>query len=207
MTTDTTAPITEPAASTGRGADGSTPGVAWLLLVCGLVGAGASAMLILEKLTLLADPQAQLSCDINPIVACGSVIMTEQASLFGDVPNPVLGLAGFAAVATTGAAMLAGARLRSWYWLGLLAGVLGGVVMVHWLIYDSLYVIGALCPYCMVVWVVTMLVLVAVLTRFAKTGVLPRAVATYAPAVLVAWLGGVALLILVRWWDFWSLYL
>ena len=30
-----------------------------------------------------------------------------------------------------------------------------GVVFVHWLIFQSLYVIGALCPYCMVVWAVT----------------------------------------------------
>jgi len=29
---------------------------------------------------------------------------------------------------------------------------------VHWLIFQSLYRIGALCPYCMVVWVVTITV-------------------------------------------------
>ena len=26
---------------------------------------------------------------------------------------------------------------------------------MHWLIFQSLYVIGALCPYCMAVWAVT----------------------------------------------------
>jgi hypothetical protein len=29
------------------------------------------------------------------------------------------------------------------------------VVFVHWLIFQSAFVIGALCPYCMVVWAVT----------------------------------------------------
>lgn len=31
---------------------------------------------------------------------------------------------------------------------------------MHWLIFQSLYRIGALCPYCMVVWAVTLCLLV-----------------------------------------------
>ena len=33
-------------------------------------------------------------------------------------------------------------------------------MFVHWLIFQSLYRIGALCPYCMVVWAVTISLLV-----------------------------------------------
>ncbi len=70
-------------------------------------------------------------------------------------PNPLLGIASFAVVTTLGVVLLTGAVLPRWVWLGLQAGVTFGVVFVHWLIYQSLYVIGALCPYCMVVWAVT----------------------------------------------------
>ena len=52
--------------------------------------------------------------------------------------------------------------LPRWYWVGLAVGTLLGAVFVHWLIFQSLYRIGALCPYCMVVWAVTIPLLVVV---------------------------------------------
>ena len=87
---------------------------------------------------------------------------TSQAEAFG-FANPLIGRATFPVVAATGAALLARARLPRWWWLGLQAGVLFGVGFVHWLFFQSLYRIGAHCPYCMVVWVV-MIVLFAYLT-------------------------------------------
>jgi uncharacterized membrane protein len=63
-------------------------------------------------------------------------------------------VAGLAIVTTVGVVLLTGAGLPHWFWLGLQAGVTFGVVFVHWLIYQSLYVIGALCPYCMAAWAV-----------------------------------------------------
>ncbi len=40
-------------------------------------------------------------------------------------------------------------------WRGLAAGTAVGAGFVHWLVHQSLYDIGALCPYCLVVWAVT----------------------------------------------------
>lgn len=109
---------------------------------------------MVEKVHLLQNPQQALGCDINPIVACGSVINTDQASAFG-FPNPIIGLVGFAVVITVGMAMLAGAQFKRWFWQGLQVGTLFGVLFVHWLFVQSVYNINALCPYCMVVWSVT----------------------------------------------------
>ncbi len=53
-------------------------------------------------------------------------------------------------------------RCRAGTGSGLAAGTLLGTVFVHWLIFQSLYRIGALCPYCMVVWAVTIPLLVVV---------------------------------------------
>src|SRR3546814_12772147 len=78
---------------------------------------------------------------------------TEQAEVFG-FPNPIIGVAGFAIVTTVGVALVAGARLQRWFWWGLQAGTTFGVVFIHWLMFQSLYRIDALCPYCMVVWAV-----------------------------------------------------
>lgn len=77
-------------------------------------------------------------------------------------------------------------------------------VFVHWLIFLSLYPHRALCPNCMVVWVVTVTALVAVLTRWYRTGALPRWVGTYASTPVVAWILATTALIAVRFWDYWA---
>ncbi|MBM4569093.1 Vitamin K epoxide reductase [Rhodococcus hoagii] len=126
----------------------------WLLSIAGLIGLVAAFILTMEKFALAANPNHVPSCSLNPVLNCGSVMSTPQAVVFG-FPNSLLGIAGFSMIAATGVGMVAGARYARWYWLGLQVGLTAAVVFVHWLIYQSLYVIGALCPYCIVVWAVT----------------------------------------------------
>lgn len=123
----------------------------WLYVIGGFICLFAAFILTMEKMALLKDASYQPSCNLNPVLSCGSIIRTPQASAFG-FPNPFIGLAGFAVVITTGMAMLAGAKFKRWYWRGMQLGVLFGIVFVHWLIFESLYDIGALCMFCMVVW-------------------------------------------------------
>ena len=73
--------------------------LAWLLSVGGLVGLLASFILSVEKIEILKDPGFQPSCNINPILSCGSVMITPQAEAFG-FPNPLLGVLGFSAEVT-----------------------------------------------------------------------------------------------------------
>jgi hypothetical protein len=80
--------------------------------------------------------------------------MSDQASAFG-FPNPILGLVGFSVVLTVGMALLAGAQFKRWFWRGLQLGTIFGIAFCGWLFYQSLYSIGALCIYCMVVWSIT----------------------------------------------------
>jgi uncharacterized membrane protein len=137
---------------------------------------------------------------------------TEQADVFG-FPNPILGVAGFAAVLTVGMALLAGATFRRWFWAGLQTGVTLGVVFVHWMIFESLYRIGALCPYCMVGWAVTIPLFWYVTLHNLRAGNLPvparlrrpvDAIAGYHGAVLTGWFLVIAALILEQFWTYWS---
>ena len=127
---------------------------------------------------------------------------TAQAEVFG-FPNPILGVAGFAVLTTVALTVLTRVELPSWYWVGLTVGTGLGTVFVHWLIFQSLYRIGALCPYCMVVWVVTVAAFVAVLAWWSRAGALPRWVGNYAGTIVVAWALVVATLIAIRFWDYW----
>lgn len=184
----------------------------WLLLIGGAIGFVAAFVLTIEKITLIADPAYRPSCSINPVLSCGSVMVTPQATAFG-FPNSLLGIGGFAVVATTGAALLAEARLRSWYWAGLQFGVVFGAGFVHWLIVQSIYRIGALCPYCMVVWAVTVPIFWYVTLRNLDAvgerlpGPLRRATTALTgvhAVVLTGWFLVVLTLILQRFWDFWT---
>lgn len=186
--------------------------LAWLLVVAGLVGFAAAFTLLVEKIALLEDPSYVPSCSINPILSCGSIMRTEQAEAFG-FPNPIIGVAGFAVVTTTGMAVLAGAALRRWFWLGLQAGTTFGAGFIHWLIFQSLYRIDALCPYCMVVWVVAIALFWYTTLHNVRAGHLrlpgparpvARLAGEYHGVVLTAWYLAIAALIANRFWDYWS---
>lgn len=182
---------------------------AWSVLVAGVIGLVASVTLTLEKIDILLDPAYVPSCNINPILSCGSVMITPQASLLG-FPNPLLGLVAFTVVVVTGLLAVTKVVLPQWYWIGLTAGLVVGAVFVHWLIFQSLYRIGALCPYCMVVWVVTIALLVVVASiayrpalgdRRSGPG---RLLFQWRWSIVALWFTAVFLLIMVRFWDYWS---
>lgn len=127
----------------------------WVLLIGGLIGLAAASVLTFEKLRMMSDPAYAPSCDFSTVVNCGSVMSSPQSAVFG-FPNSFLGIGGFAIVVLVAVALLARVTFDGWFWAGLQVGVTAGAVFVHWLIAQSLYEIGALCPYCMVVWTVTM---------------------------------------------------
>ncbi|MFY0407139.1 vitamin K epoxide reductase family protein [Solicola sp. PLA-1-18] len=122
-----------------------------LLVVLGGVALAAASVLTYDKFKITENPQAALSCDFNPFVSCGGVMTQPQAEVFG-FPNSFMGMIGFAVVVTIGMVLLGGSRLAGWVWGGLQVGVVLGMAFIVWLMTQSIFAIGALCPYCMVVW-------------------------------------------------------
>lgn len=180
------------------------------LVVGGLIGLLAAATLLVEKVALLEDPDRILTCDINPIISCGSVMTTDQAEAFG-FPNPLIGIVGFTVVATLGIVLLAGAHLPRWVLRGLGLGTTFGVGFVHWLMFQSLYRIGALCPYCMAVWAVTIPLFVATAAMLVRTGAVrirppgvARLVTDYQAVVVTIWALVVIGLVTRRFWSYWE---
>lgn len=167
-------------------------------VVGGSLGLVAAFVLTLEKIATLRDPDYVPSCSLNPVLSCGSIMESPQAALFG-FPNPLLGVLGFPVVIVTGVAVLAGFGMPRWYALSLLAAMTAAVVFVHWLIWVSLYQVGALCPYCMVVWAV---VLPLWWYTLLDTFDLPR-LRRFHSLILTGWFLLVAVLIFVRFSDFW----
>jgi uncharacterized membrane protein len=186
----------------------STP---WILLFGAILGLIASFELTVDKIQILSDPNYIPSCNINPVLSCGSVIITEQASLFG-FPNPLIGLAGYSVIITLAVLLISRVTIPKWVWLGLNLGALGGMAFVVWLAFQSLYVIGALCPWCMVAWVGTIFIFWITtaenaaqgrFTRSGSPGVVSEVVYSLRWIFISLTFVLIITLIFIRWMDFW----
>jgi uncharacterized membrane protein len=188
---------------------GASRRTGWTMVLTGAAGWLASFQLTVDDWRLLRDPAYQPPCNISPVISCGSVMSSPQGSLLG-FPNMLLGLGAFAAVTALGVAVLTGARLHRRLWLALDAGALVGVVLVHWLIGQSLYELNKICPYCAVVWVVTIALFWFVTLHCLEHRILPAPPGVLAVVrdthwmMLTAWYGVIALLVLTRFWQYWS---
>jgi uncharacterized membrane protein len=173
------------------------------VLIAGALGLTAAITLTIEKIEILINPNYVPSCSINPVLSCGSVMITPQASAFG-FPNPLIGMVAFTVVVVTGVLAVFKVALPRWYWGGLAIGTLLGVGFIHWLIFQSLYRIGALC---MVVWAITIPLLVVVasiaLQPRLENGI-ARFVYQWRWSLVTLWFTALILMILVRFWNYWS---
>jgi uncharacterized membrane protein len=201
-------PSTEPSADRSP-SEVRTPSALWVL-IAGVAGLAAAVTLTIEKIKLLENPAYVPSCSINPVLSCGSVMVTPQAAAFG-FPNPLIGIVAFSVVVVSGVLALAKVPLPRWYWVGFAAATTLGVIFIHWLIYQSLYTIGALCPYCMVVWAVTIPLLVVVTSIALAPGngepasnAVVRSIHQWRWSLVALWFTALILLILARFWDYWS---
>ncbi|RLU84963.1 hypothetical protein CTZ27_26810 [Streptomyces griseocarneus] len=191
------------------GAVGASRAFALMLVVTGAAGLLAAWVITLDKFELLKDPNFVPGCSLNPIVSCGNIMQSKQAEAFG-FPNPMLGLACYAVIMAIGLALLSGARFPRWYWLGMEAGCLFGVGFVSWLQYQSLYSIGSLCLWCCLAWVATIVMFWYVTTHNLRNGFIPapravrNAFTEFHWVVPVLHIGIIGMLILTKWWDFWT---
>ncbi len=174
----------------------------WVLLIGGAIGLAASIVLTIDKARLSDDPTKTFSCDINAFVSCAGVMASDQASAFG-FPNSYIGIAGFAGVVLIALALLLQVKVPSIVKAGLWFGTLFGIGLVTWLQFQSIYEIGKLCPYCMVVWSVMIPLFVTVtawvLREFHPGSALTRFFTDWTVLIIVLWYVAVAAAI---WFEF-----
>lgn len=140
-----------------------------LFVVLGLIAWTASFTLVLEKLKHLESPSAQLACSVNPFVTCAPAMDSWQGSLLG-FPNPLIGVACFVAPIAVGVSILSGATFARWFALSFVAGICLAMVFIVWLMAQTVLSIGALCPYCLVVWAAMIPLTLAAISWAASSG-------------------------------------
>lgn len=187
----------------------------YILIATGMVGLFSSFVLTYDKMELLKNPHFVPNCNLDPVLSCGSVMHTAQSSAFG-FPNPWLGLIGFAIVVTIGVAMLAGATFKHWFWLAFEAGMGIALLFAYWLLWQSIYVIGALCPYCLATDVVLITSFWYLTIYNSREGHLPVParligladfVRRYHFEILVSWFVIILALILQHFWYYYGQFI
>lgn len=146
--------------------------LAILLIVGGILGLTAAFQLTLEKFFLLEHPGHKSACNFSLLVQCDKNLGAWQGQVFG-FPNSMIGLIGFAAPVFVGVALLAGASFPRWFWATFNAGMLFAFGFVLWLITQSVFFLGTLCPWCMVVWTATIPMFLATTLFNIREGNLP----------------------------------
>lgn len=132
------------------------------MLISAILSLIASFVLSVESWHLAANPDAALSCSVNVIINCASVMEHPTSELFG-FPNPFLGLMTEPIVITIAVAGLAGVRFPRPFMAAAQVGYGAGLVFAYYLFFVSVFEIGALCPWCLLVTLSTTLVFMSLL--------------------------------------------
>lgn len=184
----------------------------YVLIVGAVLGLLASFALTHDKILVLQNPLYDPACNINPILSCGSVMKTEQASLLG-VPNTIFGLMGFTALLTFGVLVLGGAKVKRWVWLTAQVAATIGVIFMHYLFFQGVFRIDAICPWCFVTWMATIPIFLYVSLFNLRHGHIKLSTklsgfATWANAnhanILLSWYAIIFLILLQHFWYYWK---
>ncbi|MGO1411730.1 MULTISPECIES: vitamin K epoxide reductase family protein [unclassified Microbacterium] len=142
------------------------------LIIASVIGWIAAFTLMIEKLDVLESPGTTAGCDFSVLVQCTKNLNEWQGSAFG-FPNPLIGVAGWMAPLVVGVAILGGVRFPKWFWTLFTAGMTFAFGFICWLIFQSIFSLSTLCPWCMVTWSVTIPSFYAVALHAIRIGAIP----------------------------------
>ncbi len=147
--------------------DKKTRDTRWIfasMLVGSVLSLLASFVLSVEAIELAKNPNANVSCSINVILNCATVNNHPTGTLFG-FPNSFIGMMAEPIVITVAIAGLAGVRFPRLFMFVAQIFYTLGLIFALYLFYVSMFIIGALCPWCLLVTLTTILVWFAI-TRY-----------------------------------------
>lgn len=134
------------------------------MLVGALISLTAAFVLSIDAVELARNPNVGLSCNINAIISCGTVAKTSYASLFG-FPNSFLGLIAEPVVITVAVAGLMGIKFPRLFMFTAQMCYSLGFIFAYFLFFIGLFVIHAVCPWCLLVTLSTTFVFFSI-TRY-----------------------------------------
>lgn len=139
-----------------------------LVLIAAAVGMVSAGWQLVERIAYAESADAGSVCDFNAVISCSSVFGQWQSSALG-VPNTLISMPVFAALAATAVAGLLGSRLARPFLAGLLGLSLFMAAFAVWYTYQTAFAMGAMCLFC-TIGSASVLVAGAGVTRVAAAG-------------------------------------
>ena len=159
-------------------------GSTWTYLIMLLASAAAllvSFILAAETLQLARHPDQALVCDVNSALSCSAVAQSWQAEIikFGSLsfPNAFFGIAFESVFVTIAVLGLATSPMPRWFAICTWLGGLAALIYAYWLFTQSLFVINALCPWCLALMFATTIQFMALSHATVAVQGLPRGAA------------------------------
>ncbi len=119
-----------------------------IMLAGGVIGMVAAFLQTLEKLVLIANKDAVLPCNLSSVFSCSTVLNAWQSSVFG-FPNSIMCLTLFTIFASIALAGASGGTLVRGLRLSIQGLSLFTLGFALWFLWQSTYIIGALCIFCL----------------------------------------------------------
>lgn len=117
------------------------------MITGGVIGTIAAFLQATEKIALLKNKDAILTCNLNSVFSCSNVLNAWQSSVFG-FPNSFMCLTLFTIFASIALVGLSGGILPRKLRLGIHVLSLFTLGFALWFLVQSIYVINALCILC-----------------------------------------------------------
>ena len=132
-----------------------------VIILMSILGLIAAFVLSVEAWQLAKDPNAIFECSVNVVVNCGTVAKSSYATIFG-FPNAFVGMITEPIFVLLGVLLLIGVKLprKFMFVVEILAGA--ALLFAYYLFYISTALIGALCPWCMLVMLSTTIMFFAI---------------------------------------------
>lgn len=113
----------------------------------------AAMMLSLEAYWRALEPEKTFMCDVSEKFSCSVVADSWQAQLIhlpeGPVPNAMLGIMAFTVITVLGVVYACRFKAPTWFNWCFRIGVIACLIFSTWLLQQSMFVIKAMCPWCL----------------------------------------------------------
>ena len=158
-------------------------------ICAGTAGWIVSFLLYHEYIGQLTGGDPLISCSISPVVTCGPNLLSPGGNLLG-FSNSIIGMVLFLGPIFAGVTALAAREgVRGWYWRVFALCVTGAFLLVHFFAYRSVFEYSSLCPWCVIIWLVTIPLFGTVIGWTLRAGVWGTgAVVVRVGGVILSWL-------------------
>lgn len=132
-----------------------------VILIAAILSLAAAFILSVEAIELAKNPNAVFECSVNVVVNCATVAKSSYATLFG-FPNSFLGMITEPTFVLLAILLLIGVKLPRRFMFAIQIFASSALLFAYYLFYISTAVIGALCPWCMLVMLSTTVMFFAI---------------------------------------------